>query len=346
MSGTAFPIAPIFHRTESSPTDLFHKRYLLNEFINPYTRIVYGVDKSRGVGASSNTASRIAVLVFDEAAAYESSVKLFQKLRSKFVTNMTDHWEEFAECGRAFLVIERGGLALDEYAYSIRKELHPRDVGLKHDCLMHIALVWAFIFNAGYSLHFSQTCFMQFGTVWKLYDPSCLTHGRRAVMNRLYVPFEVASLIANGHVSAFTYSPPDVAGNPGGASHSLEMVQLGYDTDGRASVVPSMMTFGMLLLELLLLHPLFAEKSIEEIYGAVANQQCVPQLRQAGILTKEELVVVQLVQHILMHDDSSDRMEDVASVMILVTDVLNDKCQQSFKKSTSPKKPIFVPAVN
>ena len=36
--------APAFHRGEDSPGSLVRGRYLLNEFVGPFTKVVYGTD--------------------------------------------------------------------------------------------------------------------------------------------------------------------------------------------------------------------------------------------------------------------------------------------------------------
>jgi hypothetical protein len=91
-SPASYDSGPQLTLSSSSPKELFHKRYRLNEEITPRTSVVYATDQlSRPVAGKW-----VLIHVFHDLAEYNVQLDLFKRLRSRFVANLLDHWMDEA----------------------------------------------------------------------------------------------------------------------------------------------------------------------------------------------------------------------------------------------------------
>jgi len=85
-------------------------------------------------------------------------------LRSPYIANLVDSWVD--EHGEGWLVLERGGIQLDEYL----DEVESLTDATRSSILVSINASLLFLYREGYIAHIEACSFMQFGDSWKLVD--------------------------------------------------------------------------------------------------------------------------------------------------------------------------------
>eukprot|EP00743_Colponemidia_sp_Colp-15_P009807 GILK01010743.1.p1 GENE.GILK01010743.1~~GILK01010743.1.p1 ORF type:complete len:364 (-),score=31.95 GILK01010743.1:31-1074(-) len=278
-----FPLAaplPAKQYHTSSPKSLFHKRYRINEPINAETKYVYGIDQM----SKMPKCQKVVINVYHSEEAFKRHVRMYQMLRSRFVANLLDSW--FGTEGFGCIVLERGTIRLDEYIQQLEGEI---EFEAKKEILLDLATTWLFLNEYNFYCEFKPNHFMHYAQQWRLVELEGVCHNSELDSpdpNPLYVEPGIAFAIIAGDHSQLAHNPS----------------------------IP-VQTLGMILLELFVMSPLFADKTYDELHALLQSQAFDQYLETPDDLEILALLKAVILQPTLAKAELTDYLTRVASLL-------------------------------
>lgn len=287
---------PLEEDQQAFPTLLRH-RYHLFEAVEPgRAQIIYGCD--RKMRARQN--NKVMVYHLPDLDHYHEFVALLRALRSPYVANLLDSWiEEGGGEKVGYVVLERGGVRLDEYL----DQSESLSDNARSDILMSISTTLLFLYQNGYLGNFSAGSFMQFGGDWLLVD----------FFDGLF-PFETVEDKVQQDLFAL--------------GQERTLLQALVDSKFSSLQLPefSSMSLGLMVFELFLSSSLFAGRSSQDIYELVL----LPMSSIAVVVSDlSERRLISMI-HVITQGHAGRGTD--ADVVLQLATLLQDHIMPSFRK--------------
>jgi len=146
--------------SELAPMLLRHRYKLDEPPTSGLTQQIPGIDMR-----ASQRNCKVMVYHLVEGEEYRSFTGLLKALRSPHVANCLDCWCD-DESGEGWVVVERGGIRLDEYL----DEVDSLTDATRSAVLESVTRTLLFLYQNGYIAHIQASSFMQFGDTWRMVD--------------------------------------------------------------------------------------------------------------------------------------------------------------------------------